>query len=486
MKKYLSIGFVTLFILIGAFSANQAEAVTWTGASSTDWGNNNNWSGGTPTGGATIDIPGSVSSGRYPVATSSITGLTGTININTAGTGASLTIIPGGSISITGAVTTNVGGTLIVSGGTLTTLTTNDIVNNGTFLLSSGTTTLGRDLRGSGTTTLSGGLLQVKRDINITNPTLFSATGGMVEFTGNSSSNAFTTTGTYQFWDVTVDAGFRPGFSRHTPIINITNNLNLISTAQTDFQGSSSTANALYLDGVATSSGTWGSTAASAATYQNNTYFLSTATGLVTVGTSTTSGGHPRSHVPDTTAPVITILGNNPATTSVDSIYVDAGATAEDDLNGNVTSRIVAMSNITTSIAGTYYVIYSVTDTSGNSATATRTVYVIGTSTAVATTTPPFVVIAQPQQPQPIIISLFKFLMNLKFGDRNHDVVELQNRLKSEGYFTYPVSTGYFGIFTKSAVILYQETYASEVLWPLGLTKGTGFVGTYTRAKLNQ
>jgi len=42
----------------------------------------------------------------------------------------------------------------------------------------------------------------------------------------------------------------------------------------------------------------------------------------------------------DTMPPVITMLGVNPVSVTVGANYVDAGATALDDVDGNITNRI--------------------------------------------------------------------------------------------------------------------------------------------------
>jgi len=79
----------------------------------------------------------------------------------------------------------------------------------------------------------------------------------------------------------------------------------------------------------------------------------------------------------DTTKPVITILGDNPATVVLNTGYTDAGATAVDDVDGNVT--VTGSGAVDTTMVGTYTITYSATDTAGNTATATRTVNVVAT-----------------------------------------------------------------------------------------------------------
>lgn len=74
--------------------------------------------------------------------------------------------------------------------------------------------------------------------------------------------------------------------------------------------------------------------------------------------------------------PVITIKGENPTRIKVKSSYTDFGATASDELDGDLTSRITTTSNINTNLDGTYQVVYSVTNNLGKTSTATRTIIV--------------------------------------------------------------------------------------------------------------
>lgn len=84
--------------------------------------------------------------------------------------------------------------------------------------------------------------------------------------------------------------------------------------------------------------------------------------------------------------------------------------------------------------------------------------------------------------------SLCNFSTNLYYGLNNKDVRCLQEFLKNQGKDIYPEAliTGYFGNLTKVAVIRFQEKHAQDILASWDLTKGTGFVGSKTRAKISE
>lgn len=80
-----------------------------------------------------------------------------------------------------------------------------------------------------------------------------------------------------------------------------------------------------------------------------------------------------------------------------------------------------------------------------------------------------------PVTPQPAPVHVFT--VDMGYGDNNNEVMLLQTKLQSLGYFNYPTSTGYFGGLTKQAVINYQRDRNIPM---------TGYVSTLTRAALNK
>ena len=83
------------------------------------------------------------------------------------------------------------------------------------------------------------------------------------------------------------------------------------------------------------------------------------------------------STVVDTVAPVITRLGLSPVTIEYGSTYSDAGATALDNVDGDLTGSISMTGSVNTSVVGTYTLHFNVSDVAGNAATeVTRTVNV--------------------------------------------------------------------------------------------------------------
>jgi hypothetical protein len=79
----------------------------------------------------------------------------------------------------------------------------------------------------------------------------------------------------------------------------------------------------------------------------------------------------------------------------------------------------------------------------------------------------------------------YNFEINLKFGETNNEVKNLQIALTKEEVYQGSIGN-YFGTDVLTAVIIFQEKYPSEILSPWDLTKGTGFVGSTTRNKLNK
>jgi hypothetical protein len=88
----------------------------------------------------------------------------------------------------------------------------------------------------------------------------------------------------------------------------------------------------------------------------------------------------------DTEPPVIILNGVNPQIVEFGTSYVENGATAIDDIDGDISDDIVISGTVNTGVLGDYFISYDVSDSAGNPAEGvTRTVSVIDTQAPVIT-----------------------------------------------------------------------------------------------------
>ena len=99
-----------------------------------------------------------------------------------------------------------------------------------------------------------------------------------------------------------------------------------------------------------------------------------------TTSTSTTS----TSTTTDTTPPVISLLGSSTINLTIGDTFTDPGATATDDVDGNITSSITTSGTVNTSTAGTYTIDYSVSDAAGNNATVVQRTIIVSVASSIS------------------------------------------------------------------------------------------------------
>jgi len=105
---------------------------------------------------------------------------------------------------------------------------------------------------------------------------------------------------------------------------------------------------------------------------------LSVLTAIILSGCSGSGGnssdGNSSGSSIDGVAPIVTLIGDTNVTQSFGN-YVEKGATAEDNIDGNLTKFIKINPKLNSkSEAGTYIVTYIAIDTAGNEGTAIRSV----------------------------------------------------------------------------------------------------------------
>ncbi len=217
----------------------------------------------------------------------------------------------------------------------------------------------------------------------------------------------------------------------------------------------------------------------------------------------TRSGGMPWSHVDPTLLPAVPpfIINNNaldaPTTTdrtlhltfNADPITVNGyAASLRPDF---ASASIFPLSNTTFTLPdapGTYRIYLKYYSTTGlPSVTFSRLVRLVS-----ATHIPTL-----PSLPEhsatSTLVKVDLFTRPLTLGTASEDVRRLQRFLNERGLTVKATGAGspgnestLYGSFTANAVRRFQETYASTILTPLGLRRGTGLLGTSTIAFINQ
>ena len=71
----------------------------------------------------------------------------------------------------------------------------------------------------------------------------------------------------------------------------------------------------------------------------------------------------------DTVTPVLTLLGESSVSVAARTSYIDAGATATDNVDGNISASIAVTGSVDLAIVGSYTLTYNVVDFAGNPAT---------------------------------------------------------------------------------------------------------------------
>jgi len=130
----------------------------------------------------------------------------------------------------------------------------------------------------------------------------------------------------------------------------------------------------VFANNVATISGSANATG----TFVYTVTFSGATTSQAVTGTITVNAAA------DTTAPVITLTGSSTINLTVGDTFTDPGATATDNVDGDLTSSITTSGSVDTSTAGTYTISYNVSDAAGNAATVVQRTVIVSVASSIS------------------------------------------------------------------------------------------------------
>ncbi|MFA6416366.1 MAG: immunoglobulin-like domain-containing protein [Candidatus Paceibacterota bacterium] len=215
-----------------------------------------------------------------------------------------------------------------------------------------------------------------------------------------------------------------------------------------------------------------------------------------TTGTPVSSAGIA---VVDTTKPVITLNGSSTINLLVGDSYVDAGVMATDDVDGDITGRVVASGlPVDTTVSGTSTIRYNVSDLVGNQANEVARTLIVKEAVPIVSTFTPilkstsngpwgYVTLANSRRatPQVLGVKAYNWQNDLSLNSSGDDVKMLQKFLNAKGF---PVAktglgsigkeTNKFGALTRAALIKFQKAN--------GIKPASGYFGPKTRVVMKK
>jgi len=187
----------------------------------------------------------------------------------------------------------------------------------------------------------------------------------------------------------------------------------------------------------------------------------------------------------DTTPPTLSLKGANPLSVPLNKPFVDPGATAIDDVDGDISDKIVQINTIKTDQAGCYFQEYSVEDQAKNKSKLKRTVFVGTDAERHSPNTPPkagedavtteytktitFNVLANDTDSDcdPLKVGAITQATTgvAKLNADNTITYDPQNMVGSF-YFTYTVSDGHGGVTTAGVSVASHDPKDGNDNWP--------------------